>query len=137
MISKDQKQRFLTELEKTGNVLYSCKKTGFSKASYYRLRKSSKRFTAQTNKAIKEGKENIGDIAENALIQGIQEGKSDLIKFALKHNNKHYSSKDSSDKTIRIVYSKEQEIPENLKEAHTLADIIAKAAGIKKNNQNI
>ncbi len=113
------KEKLLKELRKFGNVYLSCLKVGIDKSTFYRWIKKDRKFNKLAKEAIKEGRENICDVAEHALLQNLKEKKMEAIKYALAHNSKRY--KDEKKSNVVIFHKKDFPIPEPQK---TLEDLI-------------
>lgn len=90
MIGNISKNKLITELEKTGNVYIACLKMGISRAAFYRWKYEDKKFKKRAERAIKQGRENGCDIAEQSLMLKIKEKSMDAIKYYLGHNSPRY-----------------------------------------------
>lgn len=102
MIDGKTRNKLLEELEKSGNVYLSCLKIGINKATYYRWRENDKTFRKQADKAIRNGRGNMCDVAEHALMMNVKDKKMDAIKYVLSHNSPRYKPKD---KRALIIHS--------------------------------
>lgn len=74
-------------------VNQACKKAGISRATFYRWKKDNPEFREGVNKALKEGRENIAEIAEVMLMKKVRDGDINAIKFTLAHNTNRYKTK--------------------------------------------
>lgn len=93
MIDNVTKKQFLRELEKTGNVYFSCQKTGISRATVYRWKDNDRDFRARLRKSLRCGRDNMNDIAEHVLGLKIKEKDTNAIKYWLSHNHPNYRLK--------------------------------------------
>lgn len=93
MIDRRTKQKFLKELEKSGNVYIAALKVGIHRDTHYRWRKKDKKYRALAELAEKQGRENNSDIAEHALMLNVKDRKMDAIKYLLSHNSSKYKPK--------------------------------------------
>lgn len=90
MITNEEKNKFLEELEEIPIASWVCKKLNFSKASLYRLIKKDKKFREKFNEAIKKGKGSINDLAESKVIARIKKDDWAATKYWLDNNKKDY-----------------------------------------------
>jgi len=90
MKTKDDKKKFLDELEKTPFVLHASKKVGIDKATIYRWRKKDKKFAKEMDQALSIGIASVCDVAEGQLTKMINQGDFKSIKFFLENNKKEY-----------------------------------------------
>ena len=104
------KELLLEKLKETPIVEIVCKKTGISRATYYRWRKENPEFADRTDEALKEGTYLINDLAEFQLLSAIKEKNMASIIFWLKHHHVAYSTK--VEITAKIKKSDEQLTPE-------------------------
>lgn len=112
MIGQEIKNKFLIELEKSGNIHYSCAKVNISRNTYYRWRSNDIQFRKQANKALCLGKENMCDIAEQALMLCIKDKKLEAIKYALSHNSPRYRANIKPSRVIiEHISGKKEETP--------------------------
>lgn len=68
-------------------VATACKKAGVSRATFYRWFMASKKYSKQAKAAIAKGVSLINDLAESKLVDGIEDGDFNNIKYWL--NNRH------------------------------------------------
>jgi len=87
------KSLFLEQLKKTPTIEQACQKSGVSRMTISRWRRVSTKFNTEVNKAQDEGREFVSDIAEAQMFSQISQGKPDMIRFFLTHNNERYSNK--------------------------------------------
>lgn len=123
MIDQEIKNKIILELEKYGNVYYACIKNNISRNSYYRWFSSDPIFKKNALKAIKLGRQNICDMAENALLSKVKEKNIEAIKYTLSHNSSHYRS----NKTTKVVIEHRRSKIEIPQDKRTLEDLINEA----------
>lgn len=70
---------------KAGNIYESCKAIGISREGYYEWLKKDEVFKT----AVKEIKESLVDFAESKLIECVQNGQFQAIKWYLENKGKH------------------------------------------------
>ena len=87
------KKIFLEQLKKTPTIEQSCQKVGISRMTILRWRKASKKFDRDVEEGLCEGREVVSDIAETQMFSLISQGKSEMIKYFLSHNNARYRDK--------------------------------------------
>lgn len=109
MIDDQTKDRFLKELEKSGNVYLSCLKVGIDRSTHYRWLDSDKEFKKLASRAIRRGKENSCDIAKHALMINVKEKNMRAIEYVLSHNDPTYKRKQTSN--VVIVHKKVNPLP--------------------------
>ena len=102
MISDKAKKKLLQELEKNGNVYWSCLKANMGRATFYRLQNSDKEFKKLADLAINNGRENNCDIAEWSLMLKVKDKDLGAIKYVLSHLSPRYKQKE-----IIILHKKE------------------------------
>lgn len=100
MISDETKEKLLSELEKTGNIYVSCSKVGINRSTYHRWKKEDQRFRKRAERAERDGRANLCDIAEHALLIKVKEKDMTAIKYALGHNSPRYKPKRADRFTI-------------------------------------
>jgi hypothetical protein len=99
MIDADTKQKFLKELEKSGNVYFAAYKVGISRDSHYRWKKEDPEYCKLATLAEKRGRENNCDVAEHALMILVKDQDLSAIKYLLSRNSPRYKSQ----KTSKVV----------------------------------
>jgi hypothetical protein len=100
MIDAETRKHFLAELEKSGNIYFACAKLGIARMTYYRWRRRDQTFRKEANLAILNGRENIVDIAEHALLSKVKQLDFGAIKFALTQNSPRYKQRKQTAKVI-------------------------------------
>lgn len=87
------KQTLVDTLKEMPIIQVACKRSGLSRATYYRWRKDDPGFFRQSEDAIIQGIEFINDMSESQLITLIREKKMPAIAMWLRNNNKRYGAK--------------------------------------------
>lgn len=87
------KQILLETLKELPIIQIACKKSGVSRATFYRWQQEDKDFRRQNRDALEQGIEFINDMSESQLITLIKEKKMPAIAMWLKHNHKRYGSR--------------------------------------------
>ena len=87
------KQLLLEQLKRTPTIEQAAQKVGTTRMTVYRWRKASKRFDEAIEAALNEGREFVSDIAETQMFNLIGQGKQEMIKYFLSHNNPRYAAK--------------------------------------------
>lgn len=90
MDKENAKEKILEELRKHGNIMFACKKTGISRATFYRMKKASLNFTKEACQAEMEGRANTSDLAEYVVMNKLSKGDLKAAIFHLTHNNPRY-----------------------------------------------
>lgn len=90
MTIAQDKAKLLEALKENHIVLGACHKTGISKSSYYRWRKSDPKFAKAADEAMRQGVDIVNDIAEGTLVGAIKEKDIDAVKFWLKHRHPEF-----------------------------------------------
>lgn len=120
MIDDKTKNKFLKELEKSGNVFLSCLKVGIDRSTHYRWLDADKEYKERAERCLHRGRENNCDIAEHALLLNVKEKKMDAIKYVLSHNSPSY--KPNKNSNVVIVHKKE--LPAPVEQIRTLEDLL-------------
>jgi len=93
-MKKDKfRDSIIVALKEMPIVQFACKKTGISRASYYRWRKESPNFAKEANEAITEGESLISDLSETQLVNLIKDRNFPAIQLWLKHHHPKYANK--------------------------------------------
>jgi hypothetical protein len=103
-----EKSKFIEYLRETPLVSFACKKVGLSRATYYRWVNGDKEFRDQVQKVLRQGRDNINDLAEATLIKMIKSENFNATRFWLQNNNKRYVP-------IRTTYVEPQHDHQELK----------------------
>lgn len=92
MKTRSKKQRkLLSELENNPLIERACKKVGVARSTYYRWRDSDPEFREETEKATIMGREKMNDFVESKLLEAINSGSMQGIRYWLDHNSKTYA----------------------------------------------
>lgn len=122
---KDQTKNLIIEgLKKTPIIQLVCEKNGLARSSFYRWRKSDKKFAEQVDKALVQGRQMINDMAESQLISGIKDKNMTAIIFWLKNNHKNYSTKIELSGKLRTEHKLTPEQEDEIKRALNLASLL-------------
>ena len=87
------KQSLIEVLKELPIIQIACKKSGISRATYYRWRKEDKYFSQQCDNALKQGNEYINDMSESQLVSLIREKSWPAISFWLRKCNPKFKDK--------------------------------------------
>jgi predicted DNA-binding transcriptional regulator AlpA len=98
MISNEQKAKIVEVLLETPIIHHACKKAGVSRATFYRLCHSDKKFKKEVDRALQEGRWVINDVAESMLLKKINEGHFGATKYWLGHNDPRYATREQKTK---------------------------------------
>jgi len=135
---KKQKEMILEQLEKTPIVQLACTKIGIGRATYYRWRKADSIFLKRADKALRQGKLFVNDMAESQLLSSIKDRNMTAIIFWLKNNHPDYKQKVEISTTKREggkdLTDKQKEIIAQALEAAATYKIPKKCGG--KNGKN-
>ncbi len=86
-------EQFFAELTKVPIVQVACEKTGISRNSVYKWRKTDPSFLKKMDTAIAEGVALVNDMSESQLLTLIKEKNYPAISFWLRHRNDNYKDK--------------------------------------------
>jgi len=90
---ENDKQNLVETLKEMPIIQIACKKSGISRATYYRWRQEDKNFLRQSEDAMAQGFEFINDMSESQIVTLIKEKKLPAIALWLKHHHPRYGSK--------------------------------------------
>lgn len=113
MKTEQQKNKLIKQLKETPIVQIACQRTGISRATYYRWKKSDKKFREQAEEALIKGIDLVNDLAESQLISGIRDKNLTAIIFWLKNHHKDYKTRvelSGSVATSRELTKEEEEL---------------------------
>lgn len=131
IMSQSGKSKLLEEFGRTPIVQVACKRTGISRASYYRWRKDDTKFADAADTALEQSSSLINDMAESQLISAIKDKNLTAIIFWLKHHHKIYETRIAVDAKLRY------ENPELTPEQTELVQAALQNAGLLKGgNEN-
>lgn len=127
-MKKDRLQKqFLEELSMVPIVSMVCAKLGLSRQSYYRWKNEDYEFAQKVEVCLKQGNENIGDLARCKLLEAMKRGEKWSVMYWLNNRDlefmrprpeefwKYFRDKDRLDKIeVEIIQRKltEEEINE-------------------------
>lgn len=86
------KEKVLEALKQMPVIEVACKRSGISRATYYRWCKEDISFKTATCISLSEGKGLINDAVESQLISSALSGKFASMKFWLTHNHQNYKT---------------------------------------------
>jgi len=87
------KKALLEQMKRTPTIEQAAQKVGVSRMTVNRWRKKNKRFNDEVETALRDGREFVSDIAETQMFSLIGQGKQEMIKYFLSHNNSRYANK--------------------------------------------
>ncbi len=126
------KQLFLDQLQKTPIVQVCCEKLNISRATFYRMKASDKKFSEKADKALAEGRKLVNDIAESRLLTAIQNGNLSSIMYWLRFNHPIYGNKLEITGTINTPSTLKPEQKADIIRALSLANIIKETKNEKQ-----
>lgn len=83
-------QSLLDELRKVPNVSVVCERVGISRNTFYRWMQEDAAFKKEVDEAHELGIDSINDLAESKLVQLINGGSIQAIKYWLGNNKSNY-----------------------------------------------
>ncbi len=92
-IQTQLKKKFLELIEEYPIVQSVCVKLNIPRSTIYEWFKKDPKFKTKVDEKIHVGIETINDVAENALIKNVKDGKIESVKFWLTHNHDRYRNK--------------------------------------------
>lgn len=116
-------KKLCDELREHPIIQFACKKTGISRAQFYRWIKEDPVFAEETQKAKQEGLDVMNDFAESKLLTGITNDNLLAIFYWLKHRHPDYSNKLELTTRHEISYTLTDEQKEIIKEALKLSGL--------------
>ncbi len=90
MLTPDDKEKFLAELEQTPFPSIACKRVGISKATVYRWRNHNLKFKKAMDAAMDTGRDTITESAEAHTVMLIKKGDFRAIRLWLENNTTRY-----------------------------------------------
>lgn len=123
-MSNGNKTKLLEELKNTPIVQVACKRSGVSRATYYRWRKEDTSFADEADTALEQSASLINDMAESQLISAIKDKNLTAIIFWLKNHHKTYEMRVAVDAKLRF------ENPELTPEQTALVQAALENAGL-------
>lgn len=104
MKSENEKKLLLESLRQMPVVEIACKKTGVSRATFYRWKKEDKEFSKSVEVALIEGEHLISDMSESQLISLIKDRNFSSIQLWLKTHHPKYKNRIEFEGHITNVY---------------------------------
>ena len=117
-----QKELVLKKLKQTPIIQVACQKVGIVRATFYRWKKSDKKFRNEVEIAIDEGINLINEMAESQLISAIKDKNLTSIIFWLKTHHQRYTNKVEITTKDDNKLSKKQQI--SIKNALVFAQLV-------------
>lgn len=117
------KELFIEQLKKTPIVQVCCEKLNVSRATFYRMKASDRKFSQQADNALTEGRKLVNDIAESKLMAAIQNGNLSSIMYWLRFNHPLYGNKIEISGSITTSNELTSEQLKDIKKALSLANI--------------
>lgn len=117
------KELFIEQLKKTPVVQVCCEKLNISRATFYRMKASDKKFNREADNALAEGRQLVNDIAESRLMTAIQNGNLSSIMYWLRFNHPLYGNKIEISGSINTVNELTPEQLKDIKKALALANV--------------
>lgn len=88
--NKNQK-KLLSELRSNPLIERACKKVGIARSTFYRWCGADHTFKEEAEAAITAGRDKMNDFAESKLLEAINTGNMQGIRYWLDHNSKRYA----------------------------------------------
>jgi len=108
--TKANEEKILGELRNIPIVQVACEKTGISRNTFYKWKRTDKKFEQQVEEAMIEGEKFVNDMSESQLLQLIKEKKFLAIQFWLRHRHPKFKNKlEVTAKIIDETLTQEQE----------------------------
>lgn len=105
----EDKHKILENLKQVPIISVACQKLGIGRSSFYRWKIEDKLFSKEADKALREGRQLINDLAESQLISAIKEQNMTGIIYWLRNNHPGYADRiELTHKTEREELSPEQ-----------------------------
>jgi len=99
------KDQFLAELRKIPIVQVAAEKTGVSRVSIYRWKKTDEEFSKAMEEALAEGEALVNDMTESQLLSMVKDREWAAVSFWLRH--RHPKFKDKVEITAKIEKNEE------------------------------
>ena len=96
-------KQFLEELRKVPIVQVACEKTGISRNTLYRWKRTDPEFTIAFDEAMAEGEALVNDMSESQLLTLIKEKNFSALSFWLRHRNPRFKDKVEVTTKIGII----------------------------------
>lgn len=122
------KQALIEALKEMPIIQIACKKSGVSRATYYRWRNEDRKFKRQSEAAMEQGFEYVNDMSESQVVALIREKKLPAITLWLRHHHQRYGAKT---KNYPVLATIEDLTPEENK---IMLEALALASGKSTHN---
>lgn len=117
MKSYKAKKEVIEHLRKTPIIEIACSKAGIGRTSFYRWKKTDKRFATAIDEALAEGNYFVNDLAESQLIGAIKERDIRAITLWLRHHHPVYANKLEINGGVQIEHELTSEQKELIEQA--------------------
>lgn len=87
---ESEKLKLILALKEIPIVIVACKKVGLNKSSFYRWKHEDKRFAREVTRAVSRGREDVSDIAEAHVVQGVKKGEKNYVMLWLRTHRSPY-----------------------------------------------
>lgn len=87
-------EQIIEELKKIPNIRQICKKYSINRSTFYRWMQLDDNFFRAVQDSLFWGRENINEMAEGVVINGVQNGSSKDSQYWLSHNHERYIAVD-------------------------------------------
>lgn len=89
--TKKQKRLLLKELGSNPLIERACKRVGIARSTFYRWCEADVEFKAKAEVAVEFGRGKLNDFAESKLMEAVNTGNVQAIRYWLDHNSKRYA----------------------------------------------
>jgi len=114
--TKKQRRQLLSELENNPLIERACKKVGIARSTFYRWCESDPEFKKAADSAIGVGREKMNDYVESKLLESINAGNFQSIRYWLDNNSGLYGSRNAYEmKRMRAMESTINKIIDSVK----------------------
>jgi hypothetical protein len=86
-----KEEPFFEQLKAIPNISIACEKVGLSRNTIYRWCHEDPEFKKRLDDALRTGVDSINDLAESKLINHINQGNLQAIRYWLDNNKKNYA----------------------------------------------
>lgn len=90
--TKKQRRQLLSELENNPLIERACKKVGIARSTFYRWCDADPEFKHAAEAAIALGRDKMNDYVESKLLEAINAGNFQGMRYWLDNNSKRYGS---------------------------------------------
>ena len=104
MKTRNEKNKFLNELQDLPIVSAVCKRTGISKTTVYRWLKNDDKFSKKFYEALNVGRDTMSDIARGTIIKSMQKGSLRAAEYWLDTDGKRrFKHEDENSQEVKPV----------------------------------